>query len=77
MPKGRHIIHYKQKRAAHWAARFFAFMGFCYNHIHSKKKLLFPLVKTGLNYQTLWGTHGEARSGGSFVVSGMGHALRS
>ena len=22
MPKGRHIIHYKQKRAAHWAARF-------------------------------------------------------
>lgn len=50
MPKGKHIIHYKQKRAAHWAARFFAFMGFCYNHIHRKKKLLFPLVKTGLNY---------------------------
>lgn len=50
MPKGKHIIHYKQKRAAHWVARFFAFMGFCYNHIHSKKKLLFPLVKTGLNY---------------------------
>lgn len=22
MPKGRHIIHYKQKRAAHWAVRF-------------------------------------------------------
>ena len=22
MPKGKHIIHYKQKRAAHWAARF-------------------------------------------------------
>ena len=22
----------------------FAFMGFCYNHIHSKKKLLFPFV---------------------------------
>ena len=44
MPKGKHIIDYKQKRAAHWAARFFAFMGFCYNHIHSKKKLPFPLV---------------------------------
>lgn len=44
MPKGKHRIDYKQKRAAHWAARFFAFMGFCYNHIHSKKKLLFPLV---------------------------------
>lgn len=50
MPKGKHIIDYKQKRAAHWAARFFAFMGFCYNYIHSKKKVLFPLVKTGLNY---------------------------
>ena len=45
MPKGKHIRDYKQKRAAHWAARFFAFMGFCYNHIHSKKKLLFPLVR--------------------------------
>lgn len=44
MPKGKHIIDYKQKRAAHWAARFFAFMGFCYNHINSKKKLPFPLV---------------------------------
>ena len=22
MPKGKHIIDYKQKRAAHWAARF-------------------------------------------------------
>lgn len=44
MPKGKHIINNKQKRAAHWAARFFAFMGFCYNHIHRKKKLLFPLV---------------------------------
>ena len=22
----------------------FAFIGFCYNHIHSKKKVLFPLV---------------------------------
>ena len=45
MPKGKHIIHYKQKRAAHWAARFFAFMGLCSTHIHSKKKLLFPLVR--------------------------------
>ena len=45
MPKGKYIIHYKQKRAAHWAARFLRLWGSCYNHIHSKKKLLFPLVR--------------------------------
>lgn len=28
MPKGKHIIHYKQKRAAHWAARFLRLQDF-------------------------------------------------
>lgn len=30
MPKGKHIIHYKQKRAAHWAARFLRLWGSCF-----------------------------------------------
>lgn len=30
MPKSKHIIHYKQKRAAHWAARFLRLWGSCF-----------------------------------------------
>ncbi len=30
MPKGKHIIHYKQKRTAHWAARFLRLWGSCF-----------------------------------------------
>ena len=46
----------------------FAFMGFCYNHIHSKKKLLFPLV---LLYAPNNSIHSE-RVYYPFGMAGMG-----
>ena len=76
MPKGKYIIHYKQKRAAHWAARFLRLWDFVTTISTARRNFSF-LWLDWIELLDSMGAHGEARSGGSFVVSGMGHALRS
>lgn len=78
MPKGKHIIHYKQKRAAHWAARFLRLWDFVTTISTARRKFSFLCVgwiellnSMGDGWGSTW------RGDISFVVSGMGHALRS
>lgn len=41
MPKGKYIIHYKQKRAAHWAARFLRLWDFVTTISTARRKFSF------------------------------------
>ena len=41
MPKGRHIIDYKQKRAAHWAVRFLRLCDFVTTISTARRKFSF------------------------------------